>query len=202
MSGKNNKAVPVLIKYLVCYLAVMGIVFAIVYNMAEAGKREDLWTDIMLFVNFGVMVFIFVRFAWKPLVNFLKGEGNKISEQLQTIEAEVKDARSRMEKESVRLKNITESLKDITESIIAAGAREKESVIARAQILADKMVEDAKKEADFKMEAAKKRFREEMLEAAINITIDNIKHNITEEDDEKLVMDFSSDLAAMPNTSV
>ena len=202
MSGKNNKIVPGLLKFLACYLAVMGVVFAIVHNVAEAGERNKLWTDIMLFVNFGVMVFLFLRFAKKPLINFLRGEGNKISEQMQAIETEVNDARSKMEKESDRLKNITESLKGITENIIAAGAREKESVIERAKNLADKMVEDAKKEAAFKMEAAKKRFSEEMLDAAINITIDSIKQNITKEDDEKLVMDFSSDLVSGQSTSV
>jgi F-type H+-transporting ATPase subunit b len=156
----------------------------------------------MLFVNFGILVFFYIRFAQKPLVNLLKGQGNKIGEQLQSIEADVKDARSAMESEAARLKNIDDNLANITKSIIEAGAREKDSIIERAQTVADKMVSDAKKEAEFKMLAAKKRFSEEMLDAAVKITAESIKKNITEEDDEKLVTAFSSDLGSEQNINV
>jgi len=198
LSGKNKIILNVL-KYFLCYFAVMAVVLAIVFNFAEAGEREKLWTEIMLFVNFGVLVFLFIRFARKPLINFLRGEGSRISEQLQKIEAEVKEARSGMEVELEKFKNIDSNLASVTESIIAAGAREKENVIEKAKSVADKMVEDAKKEAAFKMEAAKKRFSEEMLEAAIKITTESIKKNITKEDDEKLIADFSSDLGSEHN---
>lgn len=202
MSGKNNKIILGVLKYFSIYFAVMAVVLAVVFQFAEAGEREKLWTEIMLFVNFGVLVFLFVKFARKPLINFLRGEGAKISEQLHKIEAEVKEARSGMEVELEKFNNIDDNLAGITESIIAAGAREKESILERAQDLADKMVEDAKKEAEFKMLAAKKRFSEEMLEAAIKITAENIKQNITKEDDEKLIADFSSDIGSRQNLSV
>ncbi len=201
MSEKNNFK-SMLLKYFSCYLAALVVVFFIVQSFAVKGEREELWNEIMLFVNFGVLVFLYIRFAQKPLKNFLKGEGDKISEQLQTIEADVQEARSSMEAESERLKNLDDNLSNITESIIAAGAREKESIIERAQAVADKMVSDAKKEAEFKMLAAKKRFSEEMLDAAIKITAESIKKNITIEDDEKLVTAFSSDLGSGQNITV
>ena len=132
-------------------------------------------------------------------MNFLRGEGDKISEQIKKIEADVNEARSRMEEESDKLKNIDGSLETITKNIITAGSREKDSIIEKAKTVADKMVEGAKKEAAFKMEAAKKRFSEEMLEAAIKITSESIKQNITKEDDEKLIVAFSSDLDSEKN---
>ena len=202
MSEKKINIKIILLRYFLCYIAVLLVVYFTVRYAAEEGSRKALWSDIMLFVNFGILVFFYIRFAQKPLVNFLKGQGSKIGEQLQNIEAEVKDARSRMEAESARLKDIDENLAGITESIIAAGAREKESIIGRAQAVADKMVSDAKKEAEFKMMAAKKRFSEEMLDAAIKITAESIKQNITREDDEKLVMAFSSYLGSEQNITV
>ena len=199
MSEKKINIKGMLLKYFSCYLVILAIVFFIVQYAAEAGEREKLWTEIMLYVNFGVLVFLFLRFARKPLINFLRGEGQKIGEQIQKIEADVKEAKSKMEAESERLKNIDVNLTSVTESIIAAGAREKESIIERAQTLADKMVSDAKKESEFKMLAAKKRFSEEMLEAAIEITAESIKNNITKEDDDKLVNAFSSSLDSEQN---
>lgn len=194
MSGKNNTFKSMMLKYFLYYLVIVGIAFNIVVFKAEGGELKKLWSESMVFVNFAGLVFLFLRFAKKPLVNYLKGEGDKIGEQLQSIEADVKDAKARMEAEAEKIKDLDDNLAGITESIIAAGAREKESIIERAQAIADKMVSDAKKEADFKMLTARKRFSEEMLEAAINITADNIKLHITKEDDEKLVDEFTTDM--------
>lgn len=165
----------------------------------EVSEGRKLYNLIMLFVNFGILVFFFIKFAKKPLMNFLRGEGDKISEQLQNIESDVKDAASRMEEESTNLKNIDGNLENLTQNIINAGSREKDNIIEKARNLADKMVEDAKKEAAFKMEAAKKRFSEEMLEVAVKITAESIKKNITKEDDESLVAAFSSGLSSDQN---
>lgn len=192
--SENKNIKSMMLKYFLCYVVILLIVFSIVYFVAEAGEREKLWNKIMVWINFGILAFFYARFAHKPLVNFLRGEGNRISEKLQSIEAFVNDAISRMEAESDKLKNINDNLAGITESIIAAGNREKENVIEKAKAVANKMIESAKKEAAFKMEAAKKRFSEEMLEAAIKITADSIRQNITKEDDEKLIAAFSSDL--------
>lgn len=194
MSEKKNTFKSILLKYILYYIVIIGVAFNVVVYKAEVGKLEKLWSDTMLFINFGVLVFLYIKYAHRPLTNFLKGEGNKISEQLQRIEADVKEARSGMESESIKLKEIDANLEDITKSIIAAGKREKESVINRAQAVADKMVSDAKKETEYKMLAAKKRFSEEMLEAAIKITAENIKMNITKEDDDNLIAGFTSDL--------
>ena len=202
MSEKKISIKGMLLKYFLCYLFIAAAVYFTVHYSAQTGEREKLWSDIMLFVNFGVMVFFYIRFAQKPLVNFLKGQGTRIGEQLQSIEADVKESRSRMEAEAEKLKNIDDNLASITKSIIAAGAREKESVIERAQILADKMISDAKKEAEYKMLAAKKRFSEEMLDAAIKITAERIKQNITREDDEKLIDAFSTGLDSRHNLSL
>ena len=202
MSEKKINMKRILLKYFLCYVAILLVVYFTAQYAAGEGKREELWSDIMLFVNFGVLVFFYIRFAQKPLSSFLKGQGNKIGEQLQSIEAEVKDARTRMEAEADKLKNIDDNLASITKNIIAAGTREKENVIERAQTLAEKMISDAKKEAEYKMLAAKKRFSEEMLDAAIKITADRIKQNITREDDEKLINAFSASLDSEHNPAV
>ena len=199
MSEKKVNIKGIILKWFLCYFAVMLIVFGTAFLIAEEGKLEELWTEIMLWVHFGVFVSLYIKYIKKPFVNVLKGQGNKISEQLKNIEADVKESRARMEAEADKLKNINENLASITESIIAAGAREKESIIEKAQTLADKMISDAKKEAEFKMLAAKKRFSEEMLDAAIKISAESITQNITREDDEKLVNAFSSGLGSAQN---
>lgn len=164
----------------------------------EISDGKKLYASIMTWVNVGIMI-IWLRFVIKKLTNktvldIIRGEGDKISEQLLAVEADLKDARSRMEEESEKLKKIDGDLENITRNIIAAGSREKENIIKKARALGEKMVEDARKEAEFKMEAARKRFSEEMLEMAVQITVENIKKNITGEDDKNLITAFSSRL--------
>ena len=69
-------------------------------------------------------------------------------------------------------------------------------IIEKAKKAADKMVEDAKKETVYKMEAAKKSFSEEMLDLAVSLAVTKLRADMTSEDDENLVLSFSSGLSA------
>lgn len=183
-----------------CLILILLITCETCFAGEEISEGRKLYNSIMLWVNLGLMIlwirFLLKKFLNKSIVDILRGEGDRISEKLQEIESDLKVARSRMEEEADKLKSIDDSLEEITENILALGKREKNSIIEKARTVADKMVEDAKKEAAFKMEAAKKRFSEEMLELAVSITIEKIKNNLTEEDDENLVISFSSGLNA------
>lgn len=154
------------------------------------------WDEIMLFFNFGIIVYLFIKFARKPMMNFLRGEGDRISERIREIEADVKKARSILEEESAKLEGVDDRVNSMREKIINLGQKEKDKIIEKAKKAANKMVEDAKKETVFKMEAAKKRFSEEMLELAVSLAVKKLRSDITSEDDEKLVLSFSSGLSA------
>ena len=56
------------------------------------------------------------------------------------------------------------------------------------------MIEDAKKDSDYKLEAAKKLFGIEMLEIAVSIAVRKLKEEVSEEDNEKIIEQFSIDL--------
>ena len=157
---------------------------------------REVWDEIMLFFNFGIIVYLFVKFAMKPMMSFLRGEGDRISERIREIEAEVKKARSILEEESAKLEGIDERVNSMRDKIINVGKKEKDKIIEKAKKAADKMVEDAKKETVYKMEAAKKSFSEEMLDLAVSLAVTKLRADMTSEDDENLVLSFSSGLSA------
>lgn len=183
------------LQWFLYYFAAVLIVFNIVFFTAEESSEiMERYYSLMLWVNFGVLAFLYMKFANKPLKKFLKGQGDQISEQLKAIEADVNKARSILDEESNKLENINENIEKITENILAVGKREKENIIEKAKYLANRMVEDAKKEAAFNLEAAKKGFSEDMLELAVSITIEKIRKNISAKDDENLIESFSTGL--------
>ena len=54
------------------------------------------------------------------------------------------------------------------------------------------MIENAQKEVQFKLETAKKRFGEELLEAAVSVAVENLKRVISQDDHEKIIDRFSN----------
>lgn len=175
---------------------VIIVLIIIALVMVYVSFSRKVWDEVMLLFNFGIIAFLFIRFARKPMMNFLRGEGDKISERIREIEAEVNKARSLLEEESARLEGIDDLVSSMRDKIMNVGQNEKNKIIEKAKKAADKMVEDAKKEAVFKMEAAKKQFSEEMLDLAVSLAVKKISSNITSEDDENMILSFSSGLNA------
>lgn len=195
MSGLTKKPVILFLSFIsaIVYIALSGT-DAIAAESISRGRV--IWNNIMLWVNFGILVFVFIKFGKKPLLDLLQGERQKIGKRIEEIEEKVKEARSLMEEESDRLKNIDEHIAQIREQIIELGNREKENIIEKAKITADLMIEDAQKEAQYRVEVAKKHFSEEMLDIAISIAVEQLRHGLNQEDNDKIVNNFSGELAA------
>ncbi len=166
------------------------------FAMDEGSGGRKLWNYIMLWVNFGILVFLFFKFAKKPLMNFLHEEGNKISQRIEQVEGEVAKARGLLETEAEKFSDMDSRIDDIKNQIIETGKREKEEIIEKARILAGKMIDDAREEAEYRKDAARKRFSEEMLNLAVSHAVGELKKNITLEDHEKIVESFSMNLYA------
>ena len=159
-------------------------------------KGRIIWNNIMLFVNFGILVFLFIKFAKNPLMDFLHGESKKISKDITDIEAQVREARSLMDSEAAKLEGIEERIKEIKEQILEAGTREKEKIIEKAKAAARQMIEGAEKEAQYKLDTAKRRFSEEMLDLAISMAVEKLKEGFTQEDNEMIIDKFSEGLGS------
>ena len=79
---------------------------------------------------------------------------------------------------------------DLTKSIIELGQREKEKVIEMAKITADQMMEDARKESQYRLTMAKNALKDEMVEIAVSLVEERLKEKISLEDDKMLVNQF------------
>ena len=165
-----------------------------VFAEEEISSGRKLWDNIMLWVNFGILVFVFMKFARKPLIDFLRGEGKKIEEDLKTVDDKFKDAKAMMDLESDKFTGIDERMEEIKSSIIQMGIREKENLIEQAKASADKMIRDAKIYSQQRILAAKKALADEMVDAAISMVTDKLTKEISMDDDNKLFTQFLDNL--------
>ena len=194
MNRRNNKYRMVFFLFLTIFASIT--VFDLNAFASEgASEGRKLWNSIMLWVNFGIMVFFFLKFGKKPLMNFLHGESEKIEKDLDEVNSQLQKARSHMDAEAERLEKIDGRLKEIRENILSIGQREKAKIIEKAKNTANQMIEDAKKESQYQFIIAKKGLGEEMLDIAISLVVERLKTGMSAMDNEKIIDRFTSGLA-------
>lgn len=177
-------------------LLVLCVMSCILFLGSDAFAAEGLstgrkiWDNIMLWLNFGILVFVFIKFAKKPLIDYLRGEKNKISENLDELNSRRDHVESIMKGESDKLDGIDAQILELKKMIIDIAQKEKEKIVGQAKIKADQMIKKAKSEASVRLAAAKKALNDEVAEIAISMVQENLEKGISLEDDERLVDQF------------
>jgi F-type H+-transporting ATPase subunit b len=153
-------------------------------------KGRKIWDNIMLWINFGILVYFFLKYGKQPLKDFIRGERTKIDTTLDTVNEKLNKAKSVLDEESDSLRDIDGRLHELKKSIIEMGQKEKEKAIETAKIAANQMMEDAKKKTQYKLAMAKKELKDEMVEIAVSLVEERLKEKISLDDDKILVNQF------------
>jgi F-type H+-transporting ATPase subunit b len=187
-------------KFLYLTILVSGIYIYVFFFCPDAFAAEKmssgrrLWDNIMLWVNFGILVFFFIKYARKPLMDFLRGIRDKIKNDLDTIETQFKDAESRLKAESAKIEEIEQHIETIRKNIIEMGKKERDKIIEQAKITADRMIEDAKAYSGYQLARARKELSDEMVDIAVSMVKERLIKGISDQDNEKLINQFIVDL--------
>lgn len=179
-----------------CSCAAAWAIFPLsdVFAAGEITSGRKIWDNVMLWVNFGILAFLFIKYARKPLIDFLKNASGKTQDELNELSELLDSARSEKDAEEERLANIAEHIREIRERIFEVGRKEKENIVEQGRITAKKMIEDAEEYSKHRMALAKKSFSDEMVDLAIEMVKDRLESRITEEDEIKLTEQFISNL--------
>ena len=178
-------------------LGVLGLISVLGTDAFAAQKISSgrkLYNTIMLFVNFGILAFLFIKYARKPLVNFLQGESSRVAADLDSVEEQLKKAKSALSIEEEKFSGTEERMQKIKADIIELGHSEKEKIIENAKQTADKMIEDTKRKSEYKLAEAKKMLGTEVMDIALSVAREKIQKEITLADDEALFNQFLSNL--------
>lgn len=180
-------------KFLLIFLLIcIGVYLILLYIPLERKTYDAL----LLWVNFGVLATLFIKFAKNPLMDALRGTRVKHEEELGEIKKQHNDSKTDLDSEEAKFKDIQKHLDEIKARIIEMGEKEKQKIIAQAKISAEKMVEDAKSYASFQMDKARKQLSDEMVDIAISMVEERLAKEISKEDNENLISDFLVNLEA------
>ena len=185
-------------KYLIPLTLCVGF-FAILccpdaFAAGELSPVRRLWNNILLWVNFGILAFFFFRYAKKPLMDYLRGERQKIEENLNTTDVQLRDVKTIMDQEAEKLRGIDQRLEEIRISVTEIGRREKEMIIKQAKTAAEKMIRDAEVYSNYRLAMARKALSDEMVDMAISMVEERLKAGISDADNERIIDQFVMDL--------
>mgnify|MGYP006285283007 FL=1 len=144
----------------------------------------------MMWVNFGILVFFFMKYGKPALMNFLNGERNRIQKTLHEIEKDVNLSKMRMQEESKKLEGIDDYIQKLRSDILEMGAREKERIVEDARRSAGQMVEEARKEFGVKLEGATRMLNDGLVDRAVDQARERLRQAFTEQDNEKQITGF------------
>jgi F-type H+-transporting ATPase subunit b len=181
-----------------CLGIIVGNIFFCTDAFAEGGtgSGRKIWDNIMLWVNFGILVVLFLKYAKKPLMDLLRGARSEIKDELDEINSKRDNAKTLAEAESKKLEEIDEGIAALREGILEMGRREKERIIEQAKIAAEKMVRDAKAYSEYRLTLAKKALAVELTDIAVSLVEKKLTKGFTMEDNDKLIEKFVTDLAS------
>ena len=154
----------------------------------------NLWVTLAQLGAFGVTLFIFFKFFYKPLKDKIEKRNKHIKDNI---------------KESERLKKEAEEDKTLAENLIKKSKSEANKIIEEARTSAlvesdsikeetEKFIRDSKRQAEAEIELAKKEMEKEMQNKIIALSLDASKEvlgrELTKKDNDKVVDDFISSL--------
>lgn len=171
-------------------------------TVAFAGEGTPGWRkvydNVMLIVNFGILVFFFIKYAKNPMMKALHGVRKNIAGDFDKIHGQKDESKSKRDTEAQKLKDIEKFVEEIKKNILEMAEREKEKIIEDGRVSAEKMIQDAHNYADYRVETAKKALSDEMVDMAIAMVEEKLKKGVTDKDNEKIVNQFVNELQVSP----
>ena len=171
---------------------ISGVLF--IAGLAGAAEGEASWRGtydvIMMWVNFGILVFLLVKFARTPLMNLLKGEAQKTTAVIEQAE-EGKNRIDREVQDTLKaLEQAREHLRDVRERIITEGQRQRQRLIESAQHESRLMLERARQKIDHEIVQARERLKADCIDRAVDAAVERLPGLMTTDDQKKWVERF------------
>ena len=168
--------------------------YAEVFAADEMSLGRKLWDNILLFFNFGILVFLFIKYGRKPLVDYLRGLRKDVESGLDKVETRLSHATSLRDAELDKLKDIQAHIDKIRGDILELGRHEKEKHIEEGKIAGENMIQNAKNYAHQRIKEARKVVADEMIDRAFSTVEKILAKEFSPKDNENIINQFLNDL--------
>ncbi|MCG5052190.1 MAG: ATP synthase F0 subunit B [Myxococcales bacterium] len=160
------------------------------------GHAIDGKTLALQLFNFGVLLFILVKYAGGALNKALGSRHEKMKVDLEEAERLRNDAEAKLKAQEVRLSNLEAEITQLRQSMKDSAEAERQRLVAAAEERAKRIEEETRFLLDQQVKQAELGFRAEVARAAARIAEDVLRRSINGADQQRLVSAFVSDVQA------
>lgn len=172
-----------------CTIPVL-VIFAFVrmaYAVDGVGDWRSTYDLVMRWINFGILLFIIIRYGRKPLADFFRGKSLEVKERIEEIEAEKENLEIKIRELLKQREKSRERLDKLKTRIISQAKAKKQKIIDDAHQESQLLLEGAGQKIDHQIAKAADGLRAEMIDAAISLAMDRLPRHITDQDNQKFL---------------
>jgi F-type H+-transporting ATPase subunit b len=153
-------------------------------------------TDVLLgaFVNFGLLVFLFVWFGRKKLIPYLVQRRKLVEDELAEAARLTEQAQEAHRQYSEKLATLSQELEKIRAELRAAGEEEKQRMVEEAEARAASMKRDAELLIEQQMTELRDSVTREVVDAAVQTAREVLTGAVKAEDQERLAQTYLAEL--------
>ena len=157
------------------------------------GWQNTDWFRVMNFVVLaGALVFILRKPVSQALGSRIKG----IKEQLESLEVQKAEAEKQLAQYNEKLSQLESEAKKIVDDYIKQGNEAKAKILKEAELTADKLQDQAKRNIEHEFAKAKQKLQQEVVESSLLKAEESLKKEITAKDQDKLVDEYLDKVVA------
>jgi len=171
-------------------MAVWTLVLSVQDVFAAEGGWRPIYDVVMIWVNFGILAFLLIKFLRPPLRDFFETKKDEVAAEIRRIETEKENAVTRVDEARELLADHEKRLERIKTRILQEGQRAKEKIIEDAHEPSRIMMEEAKRRIDNRIYQASQELRGELIDAAIDIAAHRLPEEVTEDDNQKFIQNY------------
>jgi F-type H+-transporting ATPase subunit b len=156
--------------------------------MTQGGESLLSWA--FKFFNFAVLIAIIVKFAGKPLKNYLQNRHRAIKEKLEEANSMVQEAEKLKAEYEGRLAKLDDELAVFKKTMMDDAQREKQKILAEANEFAARIREQARITYEQELREATGKIKEEIARLTMERAEKLVKEKLTKDDHNVMVDDF------------
>jgi F-type H+-transporting ATPase subunit b len=155
------------------------------------GEHLPTWLRLVIqFINFGILVFVIVKFSAKPFKDFLKKRHDSVKEKIDAAEKTLKEAASAKAAYEAKLAGLEAEIESFRKAAIISAEEEKARILEEAQRLATHIREQAQLAYDQEMRSAMEKIRAHVAERTIKTATQQVRETFSLEDHNLMVEEF------------
>ncbi len=183
-----------------CFLFAVVIGIHLLGTEAAAADNSGNWRPIfdlvMRWLNFGIIVFIVVKYARTPIKDFLLSRREEVAREIEMIEEKKEAINKNIQETSEMLAESEKRFLRIKERIIEEGETKKQKLIEDAQHESRILLANTTKKIENQLLDAKKAFHSDLVDKTISLAMKRLPDEITPEDNRQFTNQFLASASA------